>query len=324
MSFAGFDEFWLSMCAGVPEWGAIGATSVMTHWLTTDALNAATLQSLAASKYTRSFTHTILGVDEKALYRWHQGAGWSKSTVELPSAEGAPDFWDYKNDPDLLKNPEGWRDREIKRVLAELRQAGDAKMSDLVSLSATSRLPALVAAAGESASMRFLEFFEVNIRNPHRRPAYARAAGEFLAWCSNAGVPCSRCTLPFGSKATLATSPRRASSNGWPRSVTCSTGASPARSCRQRTLGRLVDGYVVPRPLSGSDCGPGNVALRLAHQRPGRGRNHPVTLYLVVPPSDISRTKPLVRLILNRGRGDSECLPAAQEQLTGAAFAVQR
>ena len=28
--------------------------------------------------------------------------------------------------------------------------------------------------------------------------------------------------------------------------------------------------------------------------------NHPVTLYLVVPPSDISRTKPLVRLILNQ------------------------
>ncbi|MBN9990888.1 type IV secretory system conjugative DNA transfer family protein, partial [Listeria monocytogenes] len=27
---------------------------------------------------------------------------------------------------------------------------------------------------------------------------------------------------------------------------------------------------------------------------------HPVTLYLVVPPSDISRTKPLVRLILNQ------------------------
>src|SRR3546814_8958584 len=27
---------------------------------------------------------------------------------------------------------------------------------------------------------------------------------------------------------------------------------------------------------------------------------HPVTLYLVVPPSDISRTKPLIRLILNQ------------------------
>jgi type IV secretory pathway TraG/TraD family ATPase VirD4 len=29
-------------------------------------------------------------------------------------------------------------------------------------------------------------------------------------------------------------------------------------------------------------------------------RDQPVSLYLVVPPSDISRTKPLVRLILNQ------------------------
>ncbi|HKM73635.1 MAG TPA: VapE domain-containing protein [Stellaceae bacterium] len=34
--------------------------------------------------------------------------------------------------------------------------------------------------------MRFLEFFAANIRNPHIRRAYARAAEEFLAWCSAA------------------------------------------------------------------------------------------------------------------------------------------
>src|SRR5271169_4503488 len=50
-------------------------------------------------------------------------------------------------------------------------------------------LPALVAAAGERAGMRFLEFFAANIRNPHTRRAYARAADEFLAWCATAGVP---------------------------------------------------------------------------------------------------------------------------------------
>src|SRR5258708_5101114 len=50
-------------------------------------------------------------------------------------------------------------------------------------------LPALVAAAGERASMRFLEFFAANIRNPHTRRAYARAAEEFLTWCAGAGVP---------------------------------------------------------------------------------------------------------------------------------------
>ena len=50
------------------------------------------------------------------------------------------------------------------------------------------RLPALVT-AGDLASMRFLEFFAANIRNPHTRRAYARAADEFLAWCASAGVP---------------------------------------------------------------------------------------------------------------------------------------
>jgi site-specific recombinase XerC len=50
-------------------------------------------------------------------------------------------------------------------------------------------LPALVAAAGERASLRFLEFFAANIRNPHTRRAYARAAEEFLTWCADAGVP---------------------------------------------------------------------------------------------------------------------------------------
>src|SRR6266852_4908215 len=52
-----------------------------------------------------------------------------------------------------------------------------------------SSVPALVAAAGERASVRFLEFFTANIRNAHTRRAYARAAEEFLAWCAAAGVP---------------------------------------------------------------------------------------------------------------------------------------
>jgi site-specific recombinase XerC len=48
--------------------------------------------------------------------------------------------------------------------------------------------PALVTAAGERAGIRFLEFFASAIRNPHTRRAYARAAGDFLAWCADAGV----------------------------------------------------------------------------------------------------------------------------------------
>ena len=61
-------------------------------------------------------------------------------------------------------------------------------MNQLVPITSAA-LPTLVAAAGERASIRFLEFFAANIRNPHTRRAYARAADEFLAWCASAGVP---------------------------------------------------------------------------------------------------------------------------------------
>ena len=60
-------------------------------------------------------------------------------------------------------------------------------MNELVPIN-SANLPALAAAAGERAGMRFLEFFAANIRNPHTRRAYARAADEFLAWCAAAGV----------------------------------------------------------------------------------------------------------------------------------------
>jgi site-specific recombinase XerD len=61
-------------------------------------------------------------------------------------------------------------------------------MNQLVPISSPT-LPALVTVAGERASIRFLEFFAANIRNPHTRRAYARAAEEFLAWCASVGVP---------------------------------------------------------------------------------------------------------------------------------------
>jgi site-specific recombinase XerD len=52
----------------------------------------------------------------------------------------------------------------------------------------TVTLPALVQAAGDSARMRFVDFFTANIRNPHTRRAYGRAVGDFLAWCETVGV----------------------------------------------------------------------------------------------------------------------------------------
>ncbi|MDC6126773.1 site-specific integrase, partial [Burkholderia gladioli] len=58
-------------------------------------------------------------------------------------------------------------------------------------------VPALVVAAGERAGVRFLEFFTSAIRNPHTRRAYARAAGDFLAWCVDAGVPSIAAVQPL-------------------------------------------------------------------------------------------------------------------------------
>lgn len=46
----------------------------------------------------------------------------------------------------------------------------------------------LIAADGDRARLRFMEFFAVTIRNPHTRRAYARAAGDFLAWCETCGA----------------------------------------------------------------------------------------------------------------------------------------
>jgi len=77
--------------------------------------------------------------------------------------------------------------------------------------------------------------------------------------------------------------------------------ASAARELLNKSeneaLRRAVDGDVVPRSLSRSRGGDGDAAMRLAHPRLVES-GRPATLYLVVPPSDISRTKPLVRLIL--------------------------
>src|SRR5437764_12814152 len=49
------------------------------------------------------------------------------------------------------------------------------------------RLPRLIAAAGENASRRFVEFFVATIRNKNTRLAYARAVRDFLEWCEARG-----------------------------------------------------------------------------------------------------------------------------------------
>ena len=53
-------------------------------------------------------------------------------------------------------------------------QDQSTSMNELVPI-VTDRAPALVAAVGERASYRFLEFFTAQIRNPHSRSTYMHA-----------------------------------------------------------------------------------------------------------------------------------------------------
>jgi site-specific recombinase XerD len=46
-------------------------------------------------------------------------------------------------------------------------------------------LPAAIAAQGERASRRFIEFFTATIRNRNTRMAYARAVKQFFDWCED-------------------------------------------------------------------------------------------------------------------------------------------
>jgi site-specific recombinase XerD len=49
-------------------------------------------------------------------------------------------------------------------------------------------VPALIAAAGERASLRFIDFFTAHIRNPNTRAAYGVAVREFFAWLEVGGL----------------------------------------------------------------------------------------------------------------------------------------
>jgi site-specific recombinase XerD len=60
--------------------------------------------------------------------------------------------------------------------------------SSLPALPAGAVVPAMVAARGNRAAWRYLEFFAAHIRNPNTRAAYARAASAFFAWCEGLGL----------------------------------------------------------------------------------------------------------------------------------------
>jgi site-specific recombinase XerD len=58
----------------------------------------------------------------------------------------------------------------------------------LAGLSSSAVVPLLIAAIGDQASWRHVEFFTASIRNPNTRRAYARACTRFFAWCDDRGL----------------------------------------------------------------------------------------------------------------------------------------
>jgi site-specific recombinase XerD len=60
--------------------------------------------------------------------------------------------------------------------------------NELVITGANAPIPAAVAALGESAARRFIEFFTANIRNRNTRVAYAKAVSDFFRWCEAVGL----------------------------------------------------------------------------------------------------------------------------------------
>jgi site-specific recombinase XerD len=110
-------------------------------------------------------------------------------------------------------------------------------------------VPALIAASGERSSLRFLEFFAANIRNPHTRRAYSRAVSEFMAWCDDSGVTSITAVQPLHVSAWIEQQTREH--------------AAPTAKLRLAALRYLFDwlviGQVIPTNPAGSVRGPSHV-----------------------------------------------------------------
>ncbi len=122
-------------------------------------------------------------------------------------------------------------------------------MTQLAAISDVSLLPSLVAAAGEQAKVRFLEFFAANIRNPHTRRAYRRAVADFLAWCADVGVGSIAQVQPLHVAA-------------WVELQTRERAAPTAKQCLaavRHLFDWLVTGQVVPMNPAASVRGPRHI-----------------------------------------------------------------
>ena len=110
-------------------------------------------------------------------------------------------------------------------------------------------MPALIAAAGDRAARRFLEFFAASIRNPHTRRAYGRAVADFFAWCEETGRGMVTAVQPLHVAAWIEQQTR--------------DHAAPTAKLRLAALRHLFDwlvtGQVIPVNPAGSVRGPSHV-----------------------------------------------------------------
>ena len=125
--------------------------------------------------------------------RGHQGASnqkqWATSVVmSLPVPGGSRG---------RTFSGQGKCDTARMSRATEIGSIGHMKSTDLViletgalavGLDASRPVPAIVAAAGDKAARRFLEFFAVTIENANTREAYYRACRRFFAWCDARGL----------------------------------------------------------------------------------------------------------------------------------------
>jgi len=114
-------------------------------------------------------------------------------------------------------------------------------------------LPALVAASGERAGVRFLEFFAAAIRNPNTRRAYSQAVGAFLSWCEGeAGIRSLTAVQPLHVAAWIEVQTREHS--------------APTAKQRLAALRHLFDwlvtGQVIPTNPAGSVRGPRDSGIK--------------------------------------------------------------
>ena len=122
-------------------------------------------------------------------------------------------------------------------------------MTHVLTAATAGRVPTLIAAAGERASRRFLEFFAAQIRNPHTRRAYGRAVADFLGWCADQGVTAVAAVQPLHVATWVELQAR--------------THAAPTAKQRLAAVRHLFDwlvtGQVVPANPAASVRGPAHV-----------------------------------------------------------------